>query len=197
MDPAGLARAGTDRRMTFNLPNLLSLLRMALVPIFVIAVLDGDVRGALAVFAVAGITDALDGALARIWKQQTPLGAYLDPAADKLLLVTSYVVLAIPNLHAGYVLPIWVSALVIGRDVVIVVVALLLYLASGVSRFPPSILSKVNTVVQVATVIVVLLSGVDERLEVPAMVAAYAVAALTLASGIDYLLHANRMAGAK
>lgn len=181
--------------MTFNVPNLLSVLRMALVPVFVISVLDGDVRGALWVFAAAGITDALDGAIARIWRQQTVLGAYLDPAADKLLLVTSYVVLAIPNLHAGYVLPAWVTALVITRDVVIVVVALLLYLASGVTRFPPSPLSKVNTGLQVAAVILVLLSGLDLRLEPAAMVSAYLVAAVTVASGVDYIVRANRIAG--
>jgi len=181
--------------VTFNVPNLLSVLRMALVPVFVISVLDGDVRGALWVFAAAGITDALDGAIARIWRQQTVLGAYLDPAADKLLLVTSYVVLAIPNLHAGYVLPAWVTALVITRDVVIVIVALLLYLASGVTRFPPSPLSKVNTALQVATVILVLLSGLSANLEPVAMVAAYLVAVVTVASGVDYIVRANRIAG--
>jgi cardiolipin synthase len=181
--------------VTFNVPNLLSVLRMALVPVFVIFVLGGDVRGALWVFAAAGITDALDGAIARIWRQQTVLGAYLDPAADKLLLVTSYVVLAIPNLHPGYVLPAWVTALVITRDIVIVVVALLLYLASGVTRFPPSPLSKVNTGLQVATVILVLLSGLDLRLEPAAMIAAYMVAAVTVASGVDYIVRANRVAG--
>ena len=183
--------------MMLNLPNLLSLLRMAMVPIFVITVLDGDLRGALWVFAAAGVTDALDGAIARIWKQQTPLGAYLDPAADKLLLVTSYVVLAIPGLHPGYVLPVWVSALVIARDVVIVVMALLLYAASGVTRFPPSPLSKLNTGVQVGAVLLVLLSGLAERLELAANVAAMAVAVLTVASGVDYIVRANRMAGSK
>jgi cardiolipin synthase len=183
--------------VTFNLPNLLSVLRMALVPVFVIEVLGGDVRAALLVFAVAGITDALDGAIARIWRQQTALGAYLDPAADKLLLVSAYVVLAIPNLHTGFVIPAWVTALVITRDVVIVVVALLLYVTAAVSRFPPSPLSKVNTVVQVATVILVLLSGLSETLEVPAMIAAYTVAVLTLGSGVDYIVRANRFAGTR
>ena len=181
--------------MRFNLPNLLSLLRMALVPIFVIAVLDGDLRGALWIFAAAGVTDALDGFIARFWKQQTVLGAYLDPAADKLLLVSSYVVLAIPNLHEGYVLPVWVSALVIARDVVIVVVAVILHVASGVSRFPPSLLSKVNTGAQVAAVVVILASGVDQRLETAAMTSAFVVGGLTVASGVDYLVRANRMAG--
>ena len=181
--------------MNFNLPNLLSLGRMALIPLFVIAVLEGKLSQALWIFAIAGISDALDGFIARFWKQQTVLGAYLDPAADKLLLVSSYVVLSIPGLHTGYVIPAWITALVITRDVVIVVVALLLYLASNVSRFPPSWLSKVNTGVQVGTVAVVLLSGIQPRLESTALAASYAVALLTVASGVDYIVRANRMAG--
>lgn len=183
--------------MNLNLPNLLSILRMGLIPLFVIAVLDGRPGRALLVFAVAGITDALDGAIARIWKQQTALGAYLDPAADKLLLVTAYVVLAIPNLHDGMVIPVWVTALVITRDVVIVVVALILYLAGGVTRFPPTWISKVNTATQVSAVILVLMSGVVTGLEIAATVAVYTVAGLTLLSGIDYIRHASRMSGAR
>lgn len=179
--------------MNLNLPNLLSILRMGLIPLFVIAVLDGRPGRALLVFAVAGITDALDGFIARFWKQQTPLGAYLDPAADKLLLVTAYVVLAIPNLHAGMVIPAWVTALVITRDVVIVVVAVILYVAGGINRFPPTWISKVNTATQVSAVILVLVSGVVAGFEVAATLAVYAVAGLTLLSGIDYIRHASRM----
>lgn len=176
-----------------TLPNLLSLLRMVLVPLFVLSVLDGRPGRALAVFAVAGITDGLDGFIARFWKQQSALGAYLDPAADKLLLVSAYVVLAIPNLHQGLTVPAWISALVITRDIVIVVVALILFLASGVQSFPPSPVSKVNTAVQLLAVILVLLSGVSSGFDLPATVAVYLVAALTLASGIDYIYRSNRM----
>jgi len=180
--------------VNLTLPNLLSLLRMGLIPLFVIAVLDGRPGRALIVFAVAGVTDALDGFIARFWNQRSELGAYLDPAADKLLLVTAYVVLAIPNLQRAFVIPAWVTALVITRDVVIVVVALILYLASGVTRFPPSPISKINTAVQVATVIVVLLAGVVDGLDLVATTAVYLVAALTLSSGIDYIRLANSMA---
>lgn len=180
--------------MKFNVPNLISLLRMALVPVFVITVLDGDMRGALVIFGIAGLSDALDGFVARFWKQQTALGAYLDPAADKLLLVTAYVVLAIPNLHAGYVIPAWVSALVIARDIVIVVVALLMYLAGGVSRFPPSPISKLNTLAQVTAVLLVLASGVMPRVETAAMISVFVVAVLTVTSGVDYIVRANRKA---
>jgi cardiolipin synthase len=177
-----------------TIPNLLSILRMGLIPIFVIAVLDGDNRRALFCFAIAGITDALDGFIARFWKQQSVLGAYLDPLADKLLLVTAYVVLAVPNLRAGLVIPAWVTALVITRDVVIVAVALLLHLAAGVSRFPPSPLSKANTAVQVVTVLAVLLSYRGPQFEAAAVFLVYLVPALTVGSGIEYIVRANRMA---
>jgi len=177
-----------------TIPNLLSILRMGLIPIFVLSILEGRTGRALLCFAVAGVTDALDGFIARFWKQQSALGAYLDPLADKLLLVTSYVVLAIPNLRGGLVIPAWVSAMVITRDVVIVVVALVLHLAAGVSRFPPSPLSKVNTAVQIATVLAVLLSDRGAQYEAVAIVCVYLVATLTVGSSVEYIVRANRMA---
>ena len=123
--------------MTFTIPNLLSLLRMGLIPLFIIMVVNGDPPKALLIFLVAGVTDALDGFIARFWKQQSPLGAYLDPMADKLLLTTAYVVLAIPSLnHGGTQIPAWVTILVIARDVLIVAVALVLSLAAGIRNFP-------------------------------------------------------------
>ncbi len=179
--------------MNLTIPNLLSLLRMGLIPWFVVAVLDGDSTQALWVFAVAGVTDALDGFIARFWKQQSALGAYLDPMADKLLLVTAYVVLSIPGLREGLVIPAWVTALVITRDVVIVVVALILYLAQGISQFPPTPLSKLNTGTQVGTVILVLLSSRGPQFEIVATVAVYLVGLFTLGSGIEYIYRANHM----
>ncbi len=179
--------------MNLTIPNLLSILRMGLIPWFVVAVLDGRSSQALWVFAVAGITDALDGFIARFWKQQSVLGAYLDPMADKMLLVTAYVVLSIPGLRSGLVIPSWVTALVITRDVVIVAVALILYLAQGVSRFPPTPLSKLNTGTQVGAVILVLLSARWSELEISATIAVYLVALFTLGSGIEYIYRANRM----
>ena len=180
--------------MNFTIPNLLSILRMGLIPWFVIAVLDGDATLALWIFAIAGVTDALDGFIARFWHQQSALGAYLDPLADKLLLVTAYVMLAIPNLRTWLVIPAWVTALVITRDVVIVAVALVLHLAVGISRFPPSPLSKINTAAQLLTIIGVLLSSRSPFLETGATVLVFLVAALTIGSGIEYIYRANRMA---
>lgn len=182
--------------MTFTIPNLLSLLRMGLIPLFVILVVNGDLRKALLVFVVMGVTDTLDGFIARFWHQQSPLGAYLDPIADKLLLTTAYVMLSIPGLSHGTRIPPWITILVIARDVLMVSVALVLYLAAGVKRFPPSLLSKVNTTFQLIAVALVLVSGAfpDLRsIELAAETTLYLVAGLTVASGLHYIfLYSHR-----
>jgi cardiolipin synthase len=176
----------------FTIPNLLSVLRMGLVPLFIIAVLDGEPLKALILFLVAGVTDALDGFIARFANQQSLLGAYLDPIADKLLLTSAYVSLTIPSLNHGVQIPIWITVLVIARDVLIVVMALILYLAAGIRRFPPSILSKINTAAQVIAVMLVLISPLLPDLEPVATTLLYAVAVLTVSSGIDYVIRYSR-----
>lgn len=181
--------------MSLTIPNLLSLLRMGMVPFFIIAVIDGYPRRALVLFVVAGVTDALDGAIARFWNQQSLLGTYLDPIADKLLLTSAYVALAFPSLNPGAQIPVWVTVLVIARDVLIVIVALVLFLALGIKKFPPTVLSKVTTAAQVAAVVAVLVSGLLPDLEPFAVGLVYLVAGLTLASGLDYLVRANRLVG--
>lgn len=179
--------------MTFTIPNLLSLFRMGLVPFFIIAVLDGQATRALLVFVAAGVTDALDGAIARFFNQRSALGAYLDPIADKLLLTSAYVVLAFPGVGDVMRIPAWVSVLVIARDVLLVTVALILYLSMGIRRFPPSVLSKITTVAQVAAVVLVLASGTFQDVEEFATGVVYLAAGLTLASGLDYVLRSNRL----
>ncbi|HEX6904455.1 MAG TPA: CDP-alcohol phosphatidyltransferase family protein [Thermoanaerobaculia bacterium] len=182
--------------MTFTIPNLLTLVRMGMVPWFIISLVNGRPGQALLVFSVAGITDALDGFIARFWKQQSALGAYLDPVADKLLLTSAYVALSIPALNQGTQIPLWVTILVIARDVLLVIMALVLYLAVGIRKFPPTILSKINTLFQVAAVLLVMLSGTfrDLRLlDLAAVTALYIVAGLTLASGLDYVYRMSRL----
>ncbi|MEM7480117.1 MAG: CDP-alcohol phosphatidyltransferase family protein [Acidobacteriota bacterium] len=186
--------------MTFTIPNLLSIFRMGLVPLFIIAVIDGDALKALLLFTVAGITDALDGFIARFWNQQSLLGTYIDPIADKLLLTSAYVVLAIPRLNPEMTIPIWVTVLVIARDVLIVVMAGALFLATGIRSFPPAMLGKVTTAAQVTTVFMVLVTALWPTL--PELVwgthiAIYATAALTVASGLNYVRLANSMAGTR
>ena len=102
--PAG--GGGGARRNPLTIPNLLTLLRMGLTPLFLISVVNRQPEAALAAFAAAAITDALDGYIARTYGQQSRLGAYLDPIADKMLLMSAYVVLAIPGLHPGALIPV-------------------------------------------------------------------------------------------
>ena len=134
-------------------PNLLTLLRICLAPFLVAAILDDHYALSFGLFVAAGLTDALDGAVARLLKQRTVLGEYLDPVADKLLLSTLFLVL----MHKGLI-PARVTALVFGRDVGILVVAAILYAAAGRREFKPSIFGKANTLAQVAAVAVVLLA---------------------------------------
>src|SRR5580658_2869662 len=128
-------------------PNLLTLLRICLAPFLVAAILQGEYLLSFVLFVAAGLTDALDGFLARLLKQRSTLGHYLDPVADKLLLSTLFLVL----MHKGLI-PVTVTVLVFGRDVGILVVSALLYAAVGRREFHPSIFGKVNTVIQVAAV---------------------------------------------
>jgi cardiolipin synthase len=166
---------------------------MGLIPLFIIALVDGQPARALAIFVIAGLTDALDGFIARFWGQQSHLGTYLDPMADKLLLVAAFVMLAIPLEGGGLTIPLWVSILVIARDVLIVVVSLVLYLAVHVTSFQPAMIGKVSTAVQLVTVVLVLLARTWPGMAGVAVAAIYATAVLAVASGLFYMFRASRM----
>ena len=128
-------------------PNQLTFLRLCIIPFLVTAVLDGRYHTAFALFILAGISDGLDGLLARILQQRTRLGEYLDPIADKLLLSTLFLVL----MHQGLI-PRRVTILVFSRDVGIVVVAALLFASTGARDFRPSLWGKANTLVQIIAI---------------------------------------------
>jgi cardiolipin synthase len=130
-----------------NIPNFLTLFRIILVPAFVIFLIQAEYDKALIAFVVAGLTDALDGTLARLLKCQTILGAYLDPIADKLLLVTSYATLAILG-----IIPAWLSVLVISRDFIILMGIAILTLISVPYEIKPAIVSKITTALQISTI---------------------------------------------
>src|SRR5580658_8133768 len=130
-----------------NLPNLITLFRLVLIPFIVQAILAGRHEFALAIFAVAAATDVLDGAAARHLGLTTQAGAYLDPIADKCLLSGVFVALA-----AARIVPWWLAAIVIGRDLYILLGALAVRAAAGVKDFPPSIWGKTSTFVQIVTV---------------------------------------------
>lgn len=164
--------------------NQITLLRLMFVPVFAILVLDQHYRAALAVLTAAALSDILDGTLARLLKQESPLGVALDPIADKILMTTGYITLALRG-----ALPWWLAIIVLSRDVAIIMTALLISLVVGYRPFHPSMLGKVSTAVQVATVF----AAVCRRARVPYVTAdvltffIYLAAALTLASAIHYV----------
>jgi len=137
-----------------NLPNLLSIGRILCVPLFIILLLNQVYGWALFTFVIAALTDAADGLLARLLKQRTVLGTYLDPAADKLLNASSYITLAILNL-----LPSWLAVIVVSRDVIICVGLMILFWTSHPLEIRPSIPSKVTTAFQLCTIVFVLWSA--------------------------------------
>jgi cardiolipin synthase len=164
-------------------PNLLTLLRICLAPFLVAAILESHYLLGFCLFVVAGLTDALDGALARVLKQRSVVGAYLDPVADKLLLSTLFLVLLHKNL-----MPTTVTVLVFGRDVGILLVSAILYAAAGRRDFRPSIFGKANTLAQIAAVAAVLLNQLTTVYWVAGFrkLALEATIALTTASGLHY-----------
>jgi len=166
-----------------QLPNLITLSRMALVPVLILMLHERHYAAALAIFVVAGVSDALDGYLAKRWQAQTHFGAILDPVADKLLLVTAFVMLTL----SGHI-PFWLTLAVASRDVLIVGGYLLYTSHAGPVQMRPSILSKLNTFLQIALVallLVKLAAGVRMPVVVNAMI--YAVLVSTVLSGVHYL----------
>ena len=171
----------------FTIANQLTLLRMLLIPAFVILTLYGEFGWALAVFALAGLTDLLDGLAARAAGQKSELGAWLDPAADKLLLVTTFIVLTLPNIGLVNRIPLWLTILVISRDVGIVSTVAIVNLAIGPRTFTPSPLGKAATAIFILACVVVMVFNdlcyhsrfVDAAIWISLVI--------TLASGVDYV----------
>jgi len=174
-------------------PNLLTLLRMCLAPFLVAALLDDRFRLSFILFVAAGLTDAMDGLLARVLKQRTALGQYLDPVADKLLLSTLFLVL----MHKGLI-PTTVTVLVIGRDVAILLVAAILFAVVGKREFGPSFFGKANTAAQVLALALVLLHQLTTAtwVVVLRLVSLDATIVLTVLSGLHYAWLVSRSLGA-
>jgi cardiolipin synthase len=175
-----------------TLANLLTVLRLMLIPAFVALVLYNDLSAALAVFLAAGITDVLDGFVARRLRQSTPLGTILDPMADKLLVMTAFLLLALPG--RGYrPIPLWLAIAVISRDIFIVLGALMLFIGTGFRRFRPSVPGKIHTTIQVLTVAFVLAANAWGRFEAVLPYLYGASFAITIFSGVHYIYHAARL----
>jgi cardiolipin synthase len=172
--------------------NQLTLLRMFLIPAFVILVVYGHLGAALAVFLTAGLTDALDGLIARRAGQKTTLGAWLDPMADKLLLVSTFIVLTLPGLGLANRLPLWLTVLIISRDVGIVLTVAIVNLAVGRRTFQPSIYGKIATATYIATAVAAMVFNYLGYHSFIVDVGVFASLAITLISGFHYLWHATR-----
>jgi len=171
------------RNRILTVPNQLTFLRLAFLPFFIIAIKYDRYDWALGVLVVAGVSDGLDGLLARGLNQRTPLGAYLDPIADKLLLSSSYFVLALKG-KIGW----WLAILVLGRDVLILIACAVILLTLGYRPFPPSIWGKATTFFEISLVTLVLLLAVweNEPLRLLREICPYFVAAFVVISGIHY-----------
>ena len=174
----------------FTIANQLTILRMALVPLLVILVLTQKLQWALVVFVVAGVTDLLDGLIARVSKQQTTLGAMLDPVADKVLLSASFVALTWGT-GLDHAIPVWLTVVTLSRDAIILVSVTIVNLTLGRRVFYPSMLGKLCTGSQLLTVgVVLLMNALDAHF--PAVRLLFLLTlALTVASAFHYVYVAS------
>jgi len=188
--------------MGLTVANLLTIARMVMIPLLVTLILSNHAGWALVTFIVAGLTDALDGLIARRWRQSSALGAFLDPTADKLLMTACFIILSIPDhpksipdFEVANHMPIYLTIVTISRDVFIVMIALLIHLTSGAGSFAPSILGKLTTATQIVMVgVVLLLNWLGEPLPVLVQGLAWLTLALTVSSGLHYIYRAGRLA---
>jgi len=170
------------RTIPINIPNALTLLRVLLTPLFAIFLIKHLFGHALWVFAIAALSDGIDGLIARLFRQKTTLGAFLDPAADKLLLVTAFVTLAIQGL-----IPSWLAVIVISRDIVILFGVALVTITGHTLEPNPPLPSKITTVAQVACVISVLLGYNAPNLDGLKGALFWFTAGMTMVSGLQYM----------
>lgn len=176
-----------------TLPNLLTLSRILLVPVFLWMMLEEKPVEAFLIFLLAGLTDVLDGLAARFWHQKSRLGLWFDPAADKVLITAAFVLLGLPGLSKPNAIPFRVVIIVIGRDVLIAIAALLLMRLKGQKAFYPTLIGKVSTVCQVLTVLVVLILNALGRTSFILSWFYDATLAATVLSGIQYAYMAFRI----
>src|ERR1700736_5135839 len=165
----------------FTVPNQITLLRLGFLPVFLTLISYGRYRWALLVLVLAGLSDFIDGLLARKLNQRSSLGAYLDPIADKLLLSSSFVILAYKTRIAW-----WLTIIVLSRDILILIVAVVILLIFGYRPFPPSIFGKLTTFFEIVLVFTVVLTAAhpDPRLGAISHLLIYTVAAFATISAV-------------
>jgi cardiolipin synthase len=179
-----------------TVPNLLTFLRMALIPVFAIMLFYGHSGWALLIFFVAGASDGVDGFVARRFNQQSELGTILDPIADKLLMTTAFIILTLPNVFPPIrhlPVPFWVTASVIGRDVLITASAIAIFIITDFRGFQPSWLGKLSTLVQVTAVGLILLAAIFPALNIYLPTVYTTVVAIAVFSGVHYIFYVARL----
>lgn len=177
----------------FTPANQLTLMRMLLIPAFVILLIYGYRGWAVVTFLAAGITDLFDGLIARMTGEKTVLGAWLDPMADKMLLVTMFVMLTLPDIGGPNRLPLWFTVLVISRDVAIVATVAVVNLAIGPRTFRPSIYGKIATALYIVTGVAALYFNYLEQPSLMVQVLIYASLAITFISAGHYAYQVARL----
>ncbi len=186
-----------DPSKILTIANLLTFLRIGLIPVFAILLVYNREGWALIVFTVAGVSDGIDGFVARHFNQESELGTIIDPVADKLLMTTAFVMLTMSSVIGSpphLPVPFWVTATVIGRDIAIVAVAGAINVMTGFRGFKPSWLGKASTFVQVAGVIAILVAAVYPELKGFYLPTVYTtVAAFAVFSGIHYVFHVAKL----
>jgi len=173
-----------------TIPNLITSLRIILTPIFIIYLINERFLSALVVFVLAGLSDSVDGLIARLFNQKSRLGTFLDPLADKILLVAAFITLAIMDR-----IPPWLSVIVISRDVLILLGALILFLNNSDLTIRPSLLSKLTTCLQLTTVFVVLTKGHIALFTRYGDYIFWVTGLLTISSGLHYMRYWFGMMG--
>jgi len=173
-----------------TIPNLITAFRIILVPVFVIYLINDRLSAALVVFLVCMISDGIDGMVARVFNQKSRLGAYLDPLADKTLLVTAFVLLGV----RGY-LPSWFTVTAIARDVMILLGVAVIHLNRLEIKIRPSTVSKINTCFQFITLSLVLLKGCILLPSLVYQALYYLTAVLTITSGLHYMQYGLKLMG--
>ncbi len=171
-----------------TLANRLTILRVLMTPVIVVLLMYRQMGAALALFLLAGITDALDGLVARSWRQKTALGIVLDPLADKLLLTSTVITLTILK-----ELPRWFAIILVSRDVFLIGGSMILYMFLGKLDAPPSWLGKLTTALQLATVLCAMLDNFLPSLKPAILPLVVVTLALTVASGLDYVYRGARL----
>ena len=178
----------SDTRASLTIPNLITLARILLTPLFIIFLIQGQYRKALLVFLLAGLSDLADGLVARRWQQKSPLGAYLDPLADKLLMSAGFVALSVAKL-----IPPWLTVVVLSRDLTIALGVVVVRLADLPLNIAPTWMGKWTTTLQIFTILLVLVGKIWPLPPLLFPLLFWLTGGLTVISGVHYIVRGLRL----